>query len=695
MEFLNTKINTNTTNLSTKKAYKKLIFFKKLFYLSKILKEFYHKEEGYNNFVNSDLFNKLINSKIFTENEEFLDLGIFQHIPDVTKNNNDCIVNIHYRKSVIEGIELIDLIMDDITTIIKVEEEKADNKYRRQYLSNVAHEFKAPIQVLLSTVLDINTEGLSMKELKKFEDLEHLANYILILIMDIISFSKDNNGIEVKYDQFPRELPFDFGFKLLNLLIKNNNSKKYAIKANLIINDNVPRVLNSDETKIKQVLINLISNSFKFTYNGEINIYVDKIDSNNLYDEIEVKVEDTGIGIKTEDEHKLFKQFGKLTDFNNQNRQGTGLGLSICKNVIESIGSDIGYKLRKAGGSLFYFSFYSIKNDNLVQEIENQNFNKISQTIEGFLLSQKGDTNSTDKQPSKLSIPKLLKKDVIEDQVYCNLLKRFVNRSPAKKLNKFEIEHNLENLDFNDNTICIPLEAYDFYHITANDSIYLDNNYDINDKYNSNEEKIILNTNTKLRTNSIPTNDNINENIEIIEKDKIINLFHGIYNLAKKYSKDSDFLKVFHHFKPYFRFFKSKINQIITKANIKYFCIADDNGVVLKSLSRVIKSSLESKDNAKIEVLKAYDGVEALALFKIDYFLGHNIKYFITDQNMTMMSGMDLINLVKKYADKKQPIDLYISSSDNDNLKDYNTMQNFLPKPISKKEIKKIIGKEI
>ena len=126
--------------------------------------------------------------------------------------------------------------------------------------------------------------------------------------MDIISFSKEDNGVEIKFDKFHTEIPFLFGEKLLKLLIKNNNTKKYAIKTNLRINSNVPKIANSDDTKIKQVLINFISNAFKFTSSGEINIIIDMVNSNDIYDEIQVQIEDTGTGIKKEDEHKLFKE---------------------------------------------------------------------------------------------------------------------------------------------------------------------------------------------------------------------------------------------------------------------------------------------------------------------------------------------------------------------------------------------------
>ena len=146
----------------------------------------------------------------FETKQEFSELGTFQ-LNSLETNNNDFIVEMSYRKSDFEGVQLIDLMIEDITNIVKAEEEKADIKYRRQYLSNVAHEFKAPIQVLLATVFEIDKSKLPEDIKKKFEDINDLGNYIMLLIMDIISFSKDNFGVEIKVDQFDLNNSLIFG----------------------------------------------------------------------------------------------------------------------------------------------------------------------------------------------------------------------------------------------------------------------------------------------------------------------------------------------------------------------------------------------------------------------------------------------------------------------------------------------------
>mmetsp|Transcript_28688 Transcript_28688/g.25393 ORF Transcript_28688/g.25393 Transcript_28688/m.25393 type:complete len:179 (+) Transcript_28688:801-1337(+) len=95
-------------------------------------------------------------------------------------------------------------------------------------------------------------------------------------------------------------------------------------------------IINSDKGRIRQILMNLVTNSWKFTFEGHIKIVVDvkEIGSNNF---IEISVEDTGIGIKEEDQQNLFKLFGMVSENKNINPHGCGIGLTICKKIIEKL----------------------------------------------------------------------------------------------------------------------------------------------------------------------------------------------------------------------------------------------------------------------------------------------------------------------------------------------------------------------
>ena len=134
-------------NGSQKYTIRKMKFFKQVFYLIKILKCLQNKDNA-----ETDL-SICFKCNHFEKNQKFGYLGNF--VVDNTKDDS-MYYEFTYRKSIIQEVEIIDIMLNDITEICQIEEVKADNKYRKSYLSNVAHEFKAPIQILLITVNELS-----------------------------------------------------------------------------------------------------------------------------------------------------------------------------------------------------------------------------------------------------------------------------------------------------------------------------------------------------------------------------------------------------------------------------------------------------------------------------------------------------------------------------------------------------------
>ena len=97
------------------------------------------------------------------------------------------------------------------------------------------------------------------------------------------------------------------------------------------IDSKIPRKVKFDKDRVLQVLINLLSNALKFTFNGHIKV---KVTYDHIEEQLLFVIEDTGIGISEEDQSKLFKLFGKLVSTENVNSKGIGLGLYICQSII-------------------------------------------------------------------------------------------------------------------------------------------------------------------------------------------------------------------------------------------------------------------------------------------------------------------------------------------------------------------------
>lgn len=121
----------------------------------------------------------------------------------------------------------------------------------------------------------------------------------------------------------------------------------------------VPQVIFTDEKRLKQVFLNLMGNSLKFTCRGHIKLQASikqiRTEDSQTIHKLEFSVSDSGVGIKSQDISKLFKLFGKLESKNNLNKQGVGLGLTFSKKIIEKLGGQIEVSSKIGEGTTFKF----------------------------------------------------------------------------------------------------------------------------------------------------------------------------------------------------------------------------------------------------------------------------------------------------------------------------------------------------
>lgn len=117
----------------------------------------------------------------------------------------------------------------------------------------------------------------------------------------------------------------------------------------------IDETICTDEERVMQVLHNFVSNSIKFTMQGEIEVRVELIRQQDDY--LKISVRDTGIGIKEQDQHNLFQLFGYIQNTQSMNKKGIGLGLAICKKIVQKFEGEIGVNSRYQEGSTFFFSF--------------------------------------------------------------------------------------------------------------------------------------------------------------------------------------------------------------------------------------------------------------------------------------------------------------------------------------------------
>ena len=190
------------------------------------------------------------------------------------------------------------------------------------------------------------------------------------LVDDILDMSKfEAKTFQLNLEKFSlcdvfKDIDYIFGFQW------EEKNIKFSINCHSSISE---KLIFSDQKRIKQVLINLVSNSFKFTERGGIKI---KVTEFKRHDEefLKFEVSDTGVGISQKDIPKLFKMFGMLSKHRSKlNKSGSGLGLSISKRIVESLGGNIKVSSRENEGTKFKFTIKNMYEEcQIVEEEKNE-----------------------------------------------------------------------------------------------------------------------------------------------------------------------------------------------------------------------------------------------------------------------------------------------------------------------------------
>ena len=229
-------------------------------------------------------------------------------------------------------------------------------RVKGEFAANVTHELRTPMNAVLGMLDLLMTMGLSSKQLEYVETAKSSGESLLQLIDEILNFSQiDSNNLSiVKDDCYIQELLDD----VINLLA--NQALKKNLDFGYVISPDVPRMIHSDSSRLRQVLINLVGNAIKFADVGEVSIHMDVLDVETPSSENEIlvrfEIRDTGIGITTEDQQRIFEAFTQADSSSTKEYEGTGLGLAISKQIVELMGGDISVSSQPGMGSSFWFT---------------------------------------------------------------------------------------------------------------------------------------------------------------------------------------------------------------------------------------------------------------------------------------------------------------------------------------------------
>ena len=234
--------------------------------------------------------------------------------------------------------------------VLQEAKQKAEEstKSKSEFLANMSHEIRTPLNAILGFIALLKEENIGEKPEEYVDIIDSSSKGLLKIIEDILDFSKIESG-KLEIDKVDFDVKAEFEVITHIFLAKCSEND---IELSLVLDKNLPKSINTDPLRVKQVIFNLLGNAIKFTDKGKKII----VDINYKDDFLNVSVKDEGKGIAKDKLSHIFESFSQEDSSTTRKYGGTGLGLTISYELVKLLGGELKVKSEIGVGSEFYFS---------------------------------------------------------------------------------------------------------------------------------------------------------------------------------------------------------------------------------------------------------------------------------------------------------------------------------------------------
>lgn len=226
------------------------------------------------------------------------------------------------------------------------------NRAKTQFISAMSHEIRTPFNAVLGILDILGDTHLTEDQKQLIQTAERTSKSLLRIINDVLDYARISSGsVKVRDEPFYAADVFDDVYRLFAM-----QAKEQGIDLSIKVEGAAKIHLSGDEGRIRQILMNFVSNAIKYTKNGNVDLVVDTIQTGPKKWNLMCRVKDTGVGIKADKLERLFDEFYMVDDIDTRSSEGTGLGLTICKVLTRMMNGEIGVESEVGRGSDFWIT---------------------------------------------------------------------------------------------------------------------------------------------------------------------------------------------------------------------------------------------------------------------------------------------------------------------------------------------------